>query len=173
MNFSIYDSLVPSFIQQLGSIFIIIDKAENYCQENSILEEELISRRLAPDMYPLGYQVKSAVTHSIGSIDAIRNGFFCPDKSPWSNSFAALRDQVELAKCRLSDIDPGEINDFSGRDVRFEAGAYKAVFLAEDFLLSFSQPNFYFHCAIAYGILRAEGVAIGKVDFLGKMRQKA
>lgn len=173
MNFSLYDALVPNWIQQLGAIFSLIEKAENHCKDKVIIEEELIYRSLAPDMYPFGYQVKSALTHSIGSIEAIRNGFFCPDRSPWSKSFAALRDQVDLAKFRLSEIDPGEINDFAGRDVRFEAGAYKAVFLAEDFLLSFAQPNFYFHCAIAYGILRAEGVTIGKVDFLGTMRQKA
>jgi len=36
--------------------------------------------------------------------------------------------------------------------------------------MSFSQPNFYFHAATAYDIARAKGVAIGKRDFLGRMR---
>ena len=45
-------------------------------------------------------------------------------------------------------------------------------FTAEDFLLSFSQPNFYFHCATAYDILRMKGVPVGKRDFLGRVRIK-
>jgi hypothetical protein len=38
--------------------------------------------------------------------------------------------------------------------------------------LSFSLPNFYFHTSIAYGLLRSKGVALGKRDFLGRMRIK-
>ena len=37
----------------------------------------------------------------------------------------------------------------------------------QQFLSSFSFPNFYFHAAIAHGILRHNGVEIGKRDFLG------
>ena len=40
------------------------------------------------------------------------------------------------------------------------------------FLLSFSQPNFYFHATTAYAILRAKGVKLGKQDFLGQLRVK-
>jgi hypothetical protein len=49
-------------------------------------------------------------------------------------------------------------------------GSDRLDFTAEEFLLSFSQPNFYFHAATAYDILRAQGLAIGKLDFLGQMR---
>ena len=38
---------------------------------------------------------------------------------------------------------------------------------ADEFLLSFSQPNFYFHAATAYNILRMKGAAVGKMDFIG------
>ena len=41
------------------------------------------------------------------------------------------------------------------------------------FLLSFSQPNFYFHATTAYGILRMKGLKIGKIDYLGAMRISA
>jgi hypothetical protein len=43
-------------------------------------------------------------------------------------------------------------------------------FTADNFLLSFSQPNFYFHAATAYDILRMKGLSVGKRDFLGRMR---
>ena len=45
-------------------------------------------------------------------------------------------------------------------------------FNAEDFLLSFSMPNFYFHATTAYDILRMKGMAIGKRDFTGKVRKR-
>jgi len=42
-------------------------------------------------------------------------------------------------------------------------------FTGTNFLLGFSQPNFYFHMTAAYAILRARGVPVGKVDYLGAM----
>ena len=37
----------------------------------------------------------------------------------------------------------------------------------EDYLLQMTIPNVYFHIAMAYAILRHNGVDIGKLDFLG------
>ena len=37
----------------------------------------------------------------------------------------------------------------------------------EDYLLQIVIPNAYFHLAMAYAILRHNGVDIGKQDFLG------
>jgi hypothetical protein len=39
-----------------------------------------------------------------------------------------------------------------------------------DFLLSFSQPNLFFHATTFYSILRMKGVPLGKLDFVGEMR---
>ena len=36
-----------------------------------------------------------------------------------------------------------------------------------EYLAAFALPNFYFHLATAYNILRHRGVALGKRDFLG------
>ena len=57
--------------------------------------------------------------------------------------------------------------------MRFEFKDRRMDFDAEDFLLSFSQPNIYFHCATAYDILRMKGVPVGKGDFMGRVRIKA
>ncbi len=43
-------------------------------------------------------------------------------------------------------------------------------FTNQNFLLSFSLPNFYFHATTTYDILRMLGVPLGKTDFLGKMK---
>lgn len=172
MIFSLYDALVPSWLQILGALSGLMAKAEAHCLEQRRAPATLIDARLAPDMYPLGYQVKSAVVHSLGAVEALRQGAFAPDRSSWPDSFAGLRDHLLSAGSRLASVDPAEINGFLGRSVRIEAGTYKAEFVAEEFLMSFSQPNFFFHTSTAYGILREQGLPIGKIDFLGQLRQK-
>ena len=53
------------------------------------------------------------------------------------------------------------------RKVTLSFGDFKPEFQGDAYLLSFALPNFYFHVATAYGILRNQGVKIGKLDFLG------
>jgi uncharacterized protein len=72
----------------------------------------------------------------------------------------------------LKAIDPAEINGFIGRDMRFEFGERRMPFTAENFLLSFSQPNFYFHAVTTYDIMRHKGLALVKKDFMGQPRLK-
>ena len=49
---------------------------------------------------------------------------------------------------------------------------FRLEFTVQDFLLGFSQPNFYFHATTAYDIMRMKGIAIGKIDYLGAMPVK-
>ena len=72
----------------------------------------------------------------------------------------------------LAEWDREAVDALEGREVIFDTGSYGASFTAEAFLFSFSLPNFYFHAVTAYDILRAEGVPIGKRDYLGEMRTK-
>lgn len=173
MAISLYTAVIPSFQQILGSVSGLLGKAQAFCAERNIAPEEIIQARLAADMLPFAYQVTSTVAHSIGAIRGVRNGVFTPDMTPPPESFAALEQQIAEARGALDSIDPEEIEGFIGQDMRFEIGARRMDFTAEDFLLSFSLPNFHFHAATAYDILRMKGVAIGKRDFLGHMRLKA
>ena len=66
--------------------------------------------------------------------------------------------------------DPTTINATAGKTITFKLGANEMPFTAENFVLSFSLPNFYFHATTAYDILRMKGVKLGKMDFLGKLR---
>jgi hypothetical protein len=172
MPFSLYDVTVPPFEQTLGSMLGLLAKAEAFCVEAGIAPEALIGSRLADDMLPFGYQIRATTTHSIGAIEGARSGLFQPDRSPPPNNYSDLRDTVTSALDALRQIDPSELEALEGRDVRFDAGSFHIDFLAEDFLLSFSKPNFYFHATTAYDILRLKGVAIGKRDYLGKLTTK-
>jgi uncharacterized protein len=173
MAFSLYAATVPSYIQILGAVAAIIDKAEAFCTEKGLMPRDVIQARLAADMHPFAYQVKSTVVHSLGAIEGVRKGAFSPDTSTPPEDFAGLKTRLVESIAALEAIAAAEVDSFVGRDVRFAFGDRHVDFTAENFLLSFSQPNFYFHAATTYDILRWKGIPIGKRDFMGKTRRKS
>jgi hypothetical protein len=46
-------------------------------------------------------------------------------------------------------------------------GGKPVAFKGQQYLLTVAMPNFYFHVATAYGLLRHNGIEIGKRDFMG------
>ena len=172
MAFSLYAATIPSYQQVLGAVSGLLGTAEAYCAEKGIAPEDIIKARLAEDMLPFAYQVKSTAVHSLGAIEGVRRGVFSPDMTPPPESFAALKTRIADTRAALEVIEPAEVDAFVGRDMRFVFGERHLDFTAENFLLSFSQPNFYFHAATTYDILRWKGVRIGKRDFMGRLRTK-
>jgi hypothetical protein len=172
MAFSLYAATVPSYRQILEAVAGLLRKAENFCAEKGIAAHDIIQARLTDDMLPFAYQVKSTAVHSLGAIEGLRKGVFSPDTTPSPATFAALKTRIAETLTALESIEAAEIDAFVGRDMRFAFGDRHIDFTAENFLLSFSQPNFYFHAATAYDILRWKGVPIGKRDFIGKSRAK-
>lgn len=172
MTFSLHAAIIPSQAQILRASAGLIDKAEAYCAERGLSPDTLIQARLAEDMLPFAYQVKSIMVHSLGAIEGVRKGVFGPDLAPPPSDFTGLRTRIAETLAALEAIDPAEVDGFVGRDMRFEFGERRLEFVAEEFLLSFSQPNFYFHATTAYDILRWKGLPIGKRDFAGMPRLK-
>jgi hypothetical protein len=170
MSISLYAATIPSYRQTLGAVSGLLRTAQAFCAEKGIEASELIQARLAPDMLPFAYQVKSTAVHSLGAIEGVRRGVFSPDRTPPPETFAALEARVAETSAALEAIQQAEIESFIGRGMRFESGSHRLEFSAEDFFLSFSLPNFYFHAATAYDILRWKGVPIGKRDFMGRLR---
>ena len=111
--------------------------------------------------------------HSIGGIEGARAGSFSPDMSAWPTDFGSLRGTLQRAGAELSALDRDAVDALTDADTHFAFGKTKLPFTGANFLLSFSQPNFYFHATTAYAILRAQGVELGKRDFIGVPRMKA
>ena len=142
MAFSLYAATIPSFQQILGAVSGLLDKAETFCAEKGIAPQELIQARLAADMFPFAYQVKSTAVHSLGAIEGIRKGVFSPDMTAPPETFAALKSRIAETLTALEKIDIAEVDGFLGRDMRYASGSNYRDYTAENFLLSFSQPNF-------------------------------
>lgn len=172
MSFSLYAATIPSYRQILGAVSGLLRTAESFCTEKGISPPEIIQARLAADMLPFAYQVKSTAVHSLGAIEGVRKGVFSPDTTPPPETFAALQERIANTLAALEAITDAELDGFMGRTMYFAFGERKIAFTAEDFLLSFSQPNFYFHATTTYDILRWKGLPIGKRDFIGRLRLK-
>jgi hypothetical protein len=84
--------------------------------------------------------------------------------------YAGLQGLVEKAVTELQAVSAEEIDALEGKAVIFKLGDLEIPFTAENFILSFSLPNFYFHATTTYSMLRMAGVPLGKRDFLGTMR---
>lgn len=173
MPLSLHAAYVPSALQMLGTAAHMIDKAEAWSAETGCTEADMIAARIHDDMLPFAYQVKCVAEHTQGSIEGVRRGVYSPDINPPPTTFVALRDKLAGAVAALQALTEAEMEAFIGQPMRFEFKGNGMDFTAEDFLLSFSQPNFYFHCATAYDILRMKGVPVGKRDFIGRVRIKA
>lgn len=172
MALSLYAATIPSYHQILGAVSGLLLTAEAFCLEKDIAHDDILQARLAPDMLPFAYQVKSTAVHSLGAIEGVRRGVFSPDMTPPPETLAALKTRIADTLAALEKIEPSEVDGFVGRDMRFTFRDRQLDFTAEDFLLSFSQPNFYFHATTTYNILRWKGVQIGKRDFTGWLRAK-
>jgi hypothetical protein len=173
MPFSLYAATVPSYRQILGAVAGLLRTAQTHCAEKGLAPAELLEARLAPDMFPFSLQVMMTVGHSIGAIEGIRKGVFTPDSSPPPDSSDGLIQRIDATLEALARIEPAEVDGWLGRDMLFAFRDHKLAFTAEDYLLSFAQPNFYFHAATAYDILRLKGLPIGKRDFIGRLRLKS
>lgn len=172
MPISFYEATIPTYLQILGSVKALVVKAEKYCEETGTDPAEIISSRLIEDMQPFAYQVKATAEHALGAIEGLRAGNYSPETALPPQTFAGLHEKLDTAIAALQAIDPDEYNAMEGGPMQFSFRDTVIPFTAESFMLSFAQPNFYFHATTAYDLLRAKGIKIGKMDFLGALRAK-
>jgi hypothetical protein len=173
MATSLYDLSVANYFQSLTAVSGFLEKGLTHFKANNLNLDELVEMQLFADMLPFRFQVVSIAHHSAGTIDAMRSGVFRPPTMAERYDYAGLQKLIADSRAKLQALSPADVNAFEGKEVVFEMGPMKAPFTAEAFVLSFSLPNFYFHAATAYDILRIRGVPLGKRDFMGPLRINA
>ena len=170
MPLSLHASFVPTALQILHAAIRLVDKAEAWCSETGCPEGDLIATRLIADMHALPFQFASVAHHTGGAIEGVRAGVFNPPSGAMPETFAAAREVLAVAAQTLEGVDEAEAENWIGRPMKFEMAKLSLPFSADQFLLSFSQPNYMFHAATVYDIMRMRGVPLGKRDFMGKLR---
>ena len=170
MAISLYDATVPNFLQVIDATRGLLDRGLSYFQEKGVALKDIVEMRLAADMLPFSFQIVSIAHHSRGAIEAAQQGLFLPPSGIGPQDYVALQSLLAEARDALAAQTPADVNACEDRVVIFQMGERKLPFTAQDFLLSFSSPNFYFHATTAYDMLRIKGVPLGKRHFLGQIR---
>jgi uncharacterized protein len=165
MSLSMYQASVPVFQRTLGALDKILYKAAAYASERKIDPATLLGARLYPDMFPLSRQVQIATDHAKGA-SARLAGAPVPSFEDNEKTIAELKARIGKTLDFIGTFKAAQIVGSERRDISLKAGPRELTFKGQDYLLFFALPNFYFHAATAFGILRHNGVSIGKLDFL-------
>ncbi len=164
---SFYDSTVPAFLQILNSLSGILSKAEAHCASRNINPEVLLSARLYPDMLPFSKQIQLVCDFAAKGCARVTHGEV-PSVPDTEKSFGELKQRLAKTIEAVKGYKPAQFDGADTKDVTFPMGPDKTMTLkGQQFISHFAFPNFYFHAATAHGILRHNGVEIGKRDFMG------
>ena len=168
MSFDLHAALVPTLRQLLGALSGLVDKAESFATRDGDHAHDLMEARLAEDMWPLPWHIRSCWMHSGYALDQLAGGQFTPDFTVIPGDWEAMRRMLAAADARMASATREEIDELAERPIDFVLGGETRFTLpGERFLLGFTMPNFQFHAATFYGILRMKGVPLGKRDYMG------
>ena len=165
-----YDLSVGSYKQAVDGMITVMNKGAEFASKNNLDPDNFVKARLHEDMLPLLFQVNCVELHTLGALNGIESGVFTPPSTTEQLDFDGLQAMLIKTKSELETLDPEYVESLSGKSMIFKFKDYELPFTAENFVMSFSLPNLYFHTTTAYDILRHNGVPLGKADFLGRMR---
>ena len=166
MPLSMHSASAPAFLQTLAALDKIIDKAAAHCAAKKIDPSALLTARLYPDMLPLARQVQIACDFAKNTIARL-GGVEAPKMADEEKTFDELKARIAKTTDFVKGVKAGQVDGSEEKEITFPVGGKPMTFKGEPYLVGFALPNFYFHAATAYDILRHNGVEIGKRDFLG------
>jgi hypothetical protein len=166
MSLSMYQASVPVLTRALNNLSAILTKGEADATTRKIDPSVFLSARLAPDMHSLTRQVQIASDAAKGGIARLA-GVEVPSFPDTETSFADLQARIAKTIAFLESVTPAQIDGSETKTITLNFPGREMSFPGQAFLLGFALPNVFFHVTTAYAILRQNGVALGKADFLG------
>ena len=166
MTISMYQASVPRFINILGNLSLILDKAQAYADAKKLDPAALTTSRLFPDMLPMSAQVQIACDAAKGAAARLA-GVDSPVFEDTEKTMAELKARIAKTIAFLRTIEPVQIDGTEEKEIVIKRGDKETRYKGMQFLLGHATPNFYFHVATTYNILRHNGVEIGKRDYIG------
>ena len=166
MTISMYQASVPRFINTLGNLSNILDKAQAHVDARKLDPATLTAYRLFPDMLPMKKQVQIACDTAKGAAARLA-GVELPVHEDNETTLAELKARIAKTIAFLQTMTPEQIDGTEDMEIVIKRHDKETRYKGMQFLLGQALPNFYFHVTTAYAILRHNGVEIGKRDYLG------
>ncbi|MCJ2058510.1 DUF1993 domain-containing protein [Methylobacterium sp. J-048] len=162
-----YFQVITQCVQALRNVETFLDKAEAHAAARGFDVGVLMTGRLAPDMRNLVYQVQSACDYLKGGA-AWLSGQTPPRHADDERTIVEVRARIRKTVAFAESVAREEYEGAGERRVRIDWAGGKTLG-GKDYLLQMVVPNVLFHVAMAYAILRHDGVDVGKLDFLGPL----
>jgi len=166
MNISMYQASVPRFINILGNLSNILDKAQAHVDAKKIGPDVLPNYRLFPDMLSMTTQVQIACDAAKGVVARLA-GVDIPVFEDNEKTLADLKARIAKTIAFIKSVNQAQIDGTEDKEIVIKRGDKETRYNGMQFLLGHAVPNFYFHVTTTYNILRHNGVEIGKRDYLG------
>jgi hypothetical protein len=162
-----YTASIPVFQKLLDNLDLLLDKAAADATARNIDPSVFLQARLAPDMFTLTRQVQIAADFAKGTAARLA-GLEVPKWDDNEVSFADLKARIKKTQDYIAGFKAAQIDGSEAHDISFKSGPQQVSinFTGIGYLLNFAMPNFYFHYTTTYAILRHNGVAVGKKDFV-------
>ena len=167
MTFSIYDASAPILVRALTNMDRWLDKAIAQGAD----EKAIMAATLADDMRPFPFQFQAASDSAKNAVARL-TGREAPSMKDDEASFAELKERMRKTIDYIEAVTRSAYEAALDRtiELKFPNGmGYR--FTGVEYLTGFVLPNFFFHHTMAYALLRANGVGIGKPDFLQHLGQ--
>lgn len=161
-----YAMSVEVFGGTLGQLTSLLDKGLAWAAERQFDATVLGGVRLAPDMLPLSRQVQLASDFAKNS-SARLAGREPPRFDDDETDLPALKHRIVRTLDYLGTLEPAAFEGSETRMVEVPLRDRTLSLPGLPFLQRWALPNFFFHATTTYALLRHNGVAVGKRDFLG------
>jgi hypothetical protein len=175
---TLHDVLVPTYVQMLEALSGWLTKSQAQLADGAA--EALLGARLASDMFPLSTQVRFACVQAQEGVYRLRGEAFPPSlevllnegrsgaEYPGSIANAQARIRETIALVESDALDAPVIDPATALAHALPTGMIFDL-TVERYVRDWALPQFYFHLMIAYAILRAQGVELGKADYVAHM----
>lgn len=171
---NLYTVTIPPMIRTLEALSGVLDKLAAHAADKQLewhpagmQEEALLQSRLISDQFPFIRQVQVACDNAKGGAARLAE-IEAPKFDDTEKSAADLKERIAKTVAFLRTLKP---EDIAGKEaVRVSLPYWRGKSTSGfDYVTSYLIPNFYFHIATAYSILRKNGVQIGKSDYMGNL----
>ncbi|RDW76853.1 DUF1993 domain-containing protein [Aspergillus mulundensis] len=162
---ALYTYTFTPLLRGLKSLKTTLQKAESHAQANNIAPETYVTASLIDDMKPLSFQV-FIVANAATKVLARSTFVEPPQQEDTDKTFDDFYARIDETIAALEKVDVEVLKANEGKTFKAPLGPIEAEFTPESYATSYAMPNFFFHLVTAYGILRAKGVPVGKLDYL-------
>lgn len=157
-------STLTTFGNVLGTLDHLLERAEQSGTQG------LLDARLAADMFPASTQIRMVTFQVLNALNRLAGGSHALAEADPAD-YTQARSLVAESRAALGSVSEGDFMA-AGDEVEFDIPNGMAFALtAEEYVRDWVMAQLYFHATTFYAILRAQGLPLGKADFVGYMVQ--